>query len=118
MLKDFYYRRFAGPLVGTGAAAILLTVDHNEQWLIKHIRVCNTTTTAQTFKMCIGADAAGTRIYDSFRVKSDGVHDYGSDDAYGGFTLYAGETLEWNGPATLTVTVGGVVAKREQDDVK
>ena len=117
MLKDFYFRRFAGPIVGTAAAAVLFTVDHNQQWLVTHIRVVNTTTSAQTFKMSIGVDAAGTRIYDTYSVATGGLHDWQADSPYNAIVLYGGETLEWNGPATLTVTVEGVVAKREAADL-
>ena len=105
---DFYHRRMAGPIAGTGAAATLFTVDHNEQWRVMRIRVCNTTTSAQTFKLSINADAAGTRLYNGYSVAAGGVLDEQALSIYDGHVIYSGETLEWNGPSTLTITVSGV----------
>ena len=105
---DFYHRRMAGPIVGTAAAAVLFLVDHNEQWRVMHIHVCNTTTSAQTFKLSINADAAGTRLYNAYSVAANGVYDWQALSIHSGHIIYSGETLEWNGPATLTITVEGV----------
>ena len=118
MLKDWYFKRFAGPIAGTGAAQILLTVTHNEQAIITHIHVINNDTVARSFKMSINADAAGTRIYPpTFFVDANDFHDWQADSPYGGHIIYSGETLEWNANSNLVVTVGGVVALRENDAV-
>lgn len=91
-----------GPIVGTGAEATLLTVAASKIAVIEYVKVVNTTTTTQTFKMSIGADAAGTRIYDDISVAPDDFFAEGDQS----IPLAATETLRWNGPATLTVVVG------------
>ena len=105
---DFYHRRMAGPIAGTGAAATLFTVDHNEQWRVMHIHICNTTTSAQTFKLSVNADAAGTRLYDTYSVAAKGAFDWQALSDKSAHIFYSGETMEWNGPSTLTIEVGGV----------
>ncbi len=91
-----------GPSVGTGAEATLLTVATAKKVILQSVRVVNTTTTTQTFKMSIGADAAGTRLYDDVSVAADDF--FAHDGMF--LPLDAAETLRWNGPATLTVTGG------------
>lgn len=94
-----------GPIVGTGAEDTLLTVGASKIAILQSIRVVNTTTTTQTFMMSIGADAAGTRIYDTVPVPADDFF----VEAGLFLPLAAAETLRWNGPATLTVSVGYVL---------
>lgn len=95
-----------GPSVGTAAEATLLTVATSKIAILQSVRVVNTTTTTQTFKMSVGADAAGTRIYDDVSVLAD---DFFSEAGMF-LPMAATETLRWNGPATLTVAVGYVEA--------
>lgn len=97
-------KRVAGPAVGTAAEATIYTVPAVTTTIISSVRVVNTTTTSQTFKMSIGADAAGTRVYDDISVPADGFF----LDDHPALVMAAAETLRWNGPATLTVTVCGV----------
>jgi hypothetical protein len=96
-------KRLAGPVVGTGAEATLYTVPTATTGILRDISVANTTTTRQTFKLTIGADAAGTRIYQDVPV------DPGIPFEWNGFrVMAAAETLRWNGPSTLTIMVNGV----------
>ena len=96
-------KRLAGPSVGTAAEATIYTVPAATSAILRDISVTNTTTTAQTFKMSIGADAAGTRLFHDESVAP------GSTWQWNGFkVLNAAETLRWNGPATLTIAVSGV----------
>jgi hypothetical protein len=96
-------KRLAGPAAGTGAEATLYTVPGATSAILRDISVTNTTTTQQTFKMSIGADAAGTRLFHDEQV------DPGATWQWNGFkVLNAAETLRWNGPTTLTCTVSGV----------
>lgn len=99
-------KRLAGPAAGTGAEATLYTVPASTTTVIRHIRVANTTTTAQTFKLTIGADAAGTRLNGDTSIAGNG----GVYDWTGMLVLAAAETLRWNGPSTLTITVSGIEA--------
>lgn len=97
-------KRLAGPVVGTGSEATLYTVPSSTITTVQSIRVVNTTSGALTFKMSIGADAAGTRLFSDTSVPANGVlKDAGFD-----VVMTATETLRWNGPAGLTVTVNGI----------
>lgn len=96
-------KRLAGPVVGSAAEATLYTVPSSTTTVLRDLSVTNTTTSRQTFKLTIGADAAGTRIYHDVPV------DPGVPFEWAGFrVLNAAETLRWNAPATLTIVVNGV----------
>ncbi len=98
-------KRLAGPVAGTGSAATLYTVPASTTSILRNLHVANTSTTRQTFRMSIGADAAGTRLYSDTPVEAGSVIDWS------GFqVLTAGETLKWSAPSSLTITVSGVEA--------
>lgn len=99
-------KRLAGPTAGTGAAATLYTAPAtpSQPTIVRHIQVANTTTTDQTFKLSIGADAAGTRLYSDTLVKGNG----GLLNWNGFLVLNASEAIQWTAPTTLTVTISGV----------
>ena len=91
--------RRIGPTVGAAGAATLYTVPASHRSVLTHLHVCNTTTTAITFKMSIGADAAGTRLFSDTSVPANGALSW-----EGEIPLEAADTLQWNAAATLTVT--------------
>lgn len=68
--------RFHGPAQVSNAAATKLTVAANEKAIIRHIHVQNPSGAAVTFTMSIGADAAGTRIFDAFTIAASSVFDH------------------------------------------
>lgn len=92
-----------GPIAGTGAAATLYTCAAADGFVWRSMSVTNTTTTEQSFRMSIGADAAGTRLYHDFFVPPNFTFDWSGirfvDNA---------ETIRWIAPTTLTVTITGV----------
>lgn len=92
-----------GPSPGTGAAATLYTCAATNGFLWRSMSICNTTTTAQTFRMSIGADAAGTRLYHDLSIPPNFTFDW-----TGLRYLANTETIQWNAPTTLTVTIVGV----------
>lgn len=92
-------KRRIGPTAGTGSAATLYTVPTNKRAALRHVHVANTTTTVQTFKMSIGADAVGTRLFSDTPVPTGGVLDWDTD-----VQLESAETLQWTGSTSLTVT--------------
>lgn len=96
-------KRLAGPVVGTAAEATIYTVPGSTTGILRNVHVVNTTTTEQTFKMSIGADATGTRLCSDVPVLPGEAFDWPCF-----VVMAAAETLRWNGPATLTVTVSGV----------
>lgn len=96
--------RLAGPVAGTGAEETLYTVPGATRTTVQSIRVVNTSGGALTFKMSIGADATGTRLFSDHPVPAPGVlKDAGFD-----VVMRAAETLRWTAPAGLTVCVNGV----------
>lgn len=97
-------KRLAGPSAGTGSEATLYTVPASTVTTVQSIRVVNTTSGALTFKMSIGADVAGTRLFSDYSVPANGVlKDAGFD-----VVMAATETLRWTAAAGLTVTVNGI----------
>lgn len=96
-------KRLWGPVVGTGAEATLYTVPAATTAILRSLRIVNTTSGALTFKMSIGADAAGTRQWSDYSVPANGVlADRGFE------VLNAAETLRWNAAAGLTTQCSGV----------
>lgn len=57
-------KRLGGPALVTNVAVTKYTVPASTKTILRHIHVSNTSAGVVTFTMSIGADAAGTRIYD------------------------------------------------------
>ena len=68
--------RFAGPAQVSNAAATKYTVAASEKIIVRHIHVQNPSGSPVTFTMSIGADAAGTRIFDAFSIAAGAVLDH------------------------------------------
>jgi hypothetical protein len=98
--------RFSGPALLTNAAATKYTVPASSQATLKHIHVENPTVSAVTFTMSIGADAAGTRIYDVFSISAGGVL-----DVFCMYVLAAGEIVQAFASTTnvMTLTLDGTL---------
>lgn len=97
-------KRLAGPLVGSSSEQTLYTAPASTTTTVQSVRVVNTTGGSLTFRMSIGADAAGTRLFSDLSVGANAV----LKDAGFVAVLTATETLRWTAPAGLTVTVNGV----------
>jgi len=69
-------KRLAGPAQVSNSAATKYTVPASTKTIIRHIHVQNPSGSAVTFTMSIGADAAGTRIYDAYSIAAGGVLDH------------------------------------------
>lgn len=98
---------FYGPAqVATGPATII-TVPANQKYIIRHIHVFNPSASAVTFTMSIGADAAGTRIFDAFSI-GPGL----SLDHFGMYVLEETETIQVAAGTNnvLVITVNGDAA--------
>jgi hypothetical protein len=61
-------KRLAGPAQVSNAAATKYTVPAATKTIVRHIHVENPSASAATFTLSIGADAAGTRIFDAFAI--------------------------------------------------
>jgi len=94
--------RMAGPAQVSNAAATKYTVPASRLGIIRHIHVYNPGRAAATFTCSIGADAAGTRIFDAFSIPAGTVYDH-----YCFYVLAAAEILQafsgTNNQLTLTV---------------
>ncbi len=91
-------KRLAGPAALTTSAATKYTAPALTTAVIRRGRVSNPSGGALTFTMSIGADAAGTRLYDAVSVPA------GSGlDIFGPFTVAAGEIVQALGSGTALV---------------
>lgn len=68
--------RQAGPAQVGNAAATKYTVAAGRRGIIRHIHVQNPSGSAVTFTASIGADAAGTRIFDAFSIGANQILDH------------------------------------------
>lgn len=94
--------RLAGPAQVSNAAATKFTVAANEKNIVRHIHVQNPSGSAVTFTASIGADAAGTRIFDAYSIGANQVLDH-----YCYYVLEEGEIFQafagTNNILTLTI---------------
>lgn len=82
-------KRFHGPALVTNAAATKYTVPASRRSRIRHIHISNPSAASVDFTMSIGADAAGTRIFDGFPIPADSVY-----DSYDVFDCEAAEVIQ------------------------
>ncbi|SRR6266702_1708498 len=100
-------KRMAGPLqLATGGAATVYTVPTTRLYaIVRHIHVYNPIATGRSFSMSIGADAAGTRLFDLFLIFQQTVFDH-----YCYYVLAPGEIVQAqdaSGAAGLVLTMDG-----------
>ena len=81
--------RLAGPAQVSNAAATKYTVPATTKTILRTIHVQNPSGAAVAFTMSIGADAAGTRIYDAFSIAAGAVL-----DVWCYYVLDAGEIVQ------------------------
>lgn len=101
-MSGFLSKRMSGPAALTGAAATKYTCPANRTARIRHIHVSNPSAAAADITISIGADAAGTRIFDGFPIAADSVYDH-----FGVYVLQAGEILQAFGGTALILTIDG-----------
>jgi hypothetical protein len=65
-------KRLAGPALVTNAAATKYTVPSATKTIVRQLHVQNPSGSAVTFTVSIGADAAGTRLYDAYSIPAAG----------------------------------------------
>jgi hypothetical protein len=98
-------KRAVGPKQLASSTTTEYTVPSSTQFILRHIHLSNPTGSAVTFTCSIGADAAGTRMWDAFSIPPGATFDWS-----GSITMEAAETLRMHaGTATaLVATVSGV----------
>ncbi len=97
-------KRLTGPAQLGNTAATKYTTPTGGKAVIRHIHVNNPSGGAVTFTCSIGADAAGTRLFDAFSIAAGGSLDHHCNyplDSTEIFQAYAGTA------AAITLTVGG-----------
>lgn len=95
--------RLAGPAALTTTSTTKFTVSSSELNIIRHIHVSNPSGSSVTFTASIGADAAGTRIFDAYSIPANSVFDH-----YCLYVLAAAEVFQAAASTTTTVlTVDG-----------
>ena len=98
-------KRLAGPALMAGTATTIYTVPGSTTTVVKFVHIANTSGAAATFRMSIGTDAAGTRVYHDVLVPAnDTLH------LPVWWVLAAAEIIQaYSSPTNnLTVTVSGV----------
>lgn len=97
--------RAHGPAAITNAAATKYTVPAGLRFILRHIHYENTAAGAVNFTASIGADAAGTRIFDAYPVAANGLIDH-----YCYYPLAAAEIIQaFASVAQGTLTLSGDV---------
>lgn len=82
-------KRMHGPAQVSNAAADKYTVAANRRGCIRHIHVQNPSGAPVTFTMSVGADAAGTRLFDAYSIAAGAVLDH-----YCKYDLEAAEKIQ------------------------
>lgn len=98
-------KRLVGPSQLAASAATVYTVPASTTALLRNLHVCNTGSSPATLTVSIGADAAGTRLWNAVTVQPGGWLDW-----TGFMVMTATEVLQAYASAasTLTLTVSGV----------
>src|SRR5574337_408094 len=92
--------RQAGPTLLTAAPVTIYTVPTGRKATVKHVHFTNTDVANRKVFLSIGADAVGTRIFDTFNVNTKDVKDH-----YAYHVLNAGETLQAYADAANVVVI-------------
>ena len=100
--------RMSGPALVSNAAATKYTVPASTISRVRHIHVQNPSAAPVLFTMSIGADAAGTRIYDAYSIPAAAAGQPASVlDVFCYYVLTAGEIIQalagTNNVLTLTI---------------
>jgi hypothetical protein len=96
--------RMHGPALVPAAAATKYTVPANRRGIVRHVHVSNPTGSPVTFTMSIGADAAGTRLFDAKSLAAGEILDH-----FCYYILAAAEIIQAGAGTTnvLTLTIDG-----------
>lgn len=98
------FKRLFGPAQLTAAAATKYTVPAGLRAIIRHMHFSNTSAAPRTITVSIGADAAGTRLYDARVIAAGDTYDH-----YGLDVMEAAEILQAYADLTgvIVMTVNG-----------
>jgi len=105
-------KRIQGPAQLTNAAATVYTVPANTRTILRHIHVQNPSGSIVTFSLSVGADAAGTRLWDAFQIPAAAAAERESvKDFFVYLPLEATETIQLKAGTNniLTIVINGDV---------
>jgi hypothetical protein len=68
--------QFMAPAYLPNATATQFTTATGPVAVIRHIHIQNSDSSARTFTLCQGADAAGARMFDALSVPANSVYDW------------------------------------------
>jgi len=97
-------KRLYGPAQLPNTTGTRYTVPAGTKTIVRHIHVSNPTAGAVDITLSIGADGAGTRVFDGFPVAADSTYDH-----FCYYVLEAAEVIAANASAatSLNVTING-----------
>lgn len=97
-------KRLAGPALVTNSTATKYTTPAATRTIVRHVHIQNPSGASVTFTMSIGADAAGTRLFDAYSIAAGAVIDH-----YCFYVLEATEIIAAHAGTTniLTLTIDG-----------
>jgi hypothetical protein len=93
-------KRLSGPGQLTNATVTKYTTPAGARAIVRHIHVSNPSGSAVTLTMSIGADAAGTRIFDAYSIAANSVFDH-----FCYYVLAAAEIIAAQAGTTLVLTL-------------
>lgn len=96
--------RLYGPALLTNVDAQLISPAAGHTFVIRHIHINNTSGSAATFILSVGADAAGTELFTSKSVAANDVYDW-----FGLLIVNATESFRGHAGTTnvLNITING-----------
>jgi len=103
-------KRFYGPALITTGPTTVYTVPGSTKVVLRHIHLQNPSGSAVLFSLSIGADAAGTRLWDNYSIPAAAA---GVTDSVRDIFLYlvmdAAEVIQVKAGTTniLTITING-----------
>lgn len=68
--------QFLAPAYLSNTTATLFTTATGPVAVIRHVHIQNSDSTARTFTLCQGADAAAQRMFDAFSVAANTTYDW------------------------------------------
>jgi hypothetical protein len=95
------WKRLAGPAQLTAAAATKYTVPSTTKTFVRQLHFYNADTVSRTVTWSIGADAAGTRLLDSYPIPAATPYDVYLQQG----VMEAAEILQALADVTLKVTL-------------
>ncbi len=94
------FKRLSGPSQLTNSVVTKYTVPAATTAVIRHIHVQNPSGSAVTFTLSIGANAAGTRIFDALSIAANSERSF-----WGPYTLTAAEIVQALAGTTLVLVL-------------